>query len=87
MTTKSQDGCSTYCMVRREKAQCIIALSSKVMRARHPAWFREDLGRLFELLATGAIRPRVADGSLMGWIMGLRVRRKDEAQTPPSAGI
>lgn len=31
------------------------------MRARHPAWFREDLGRLFELLATGAIRPRVAE--------------------------
>ncbi len=24
------------------------------------AWFREDLGRLFDLLATGAIRPRVA---------------------------
>jgi NADPH:quinone reductase-like Zn-dependent oxidoreductase len=31
------------------------------MRARHPAWFREDLERLFGLLATGAIRPRVAE--------------------------
>jgi NADPH:quinone reductase-like Zn-dependent oxidoreductase len=35
--------------------------SINVMRARHPAWFREDLGRLFGLLATGAIRPRVAE--------------------------
>jgi NADPH:quinone reductase len=35
--------------------------SINVMRARHPAWFREDLQRLFGLLATGAIRPRVAE--------------------------
>jgi NADPH:quinone reductase-like Zn-dependent oxidoreductase len=35
--------------------------SINLMRARHPAWFREDLERLFELLATGAIQPRVAD--------------------------
>jgi NADPH2:quinone reductase len=35
--------------------------SINVMRARHPAWFREDLERLFELLATRAIRPRVAE--------------------------
>jgi len=34
--------------------------SINVMRARHPAWFREDLGKLFGLLATHAIRPRVA---------------------------
>jgi len=34
--------------------------SVNVMRARHPAWFREDLERLFALLATGAIRPRIA---------------------------
>lgn len=34
--------------------------SINVMRARHPAWFREDLERLFSLLASGAIRPRVA---------------------------
>jgi NADPH2:quinone reductase len=35
--------------------------SINVMRARHPAWFREDLERLFGLLATRAIRPNVAE--------------------------
>jgi NADPH:quinone reductase len=35
--------------------------SINVMRARHPAWFREDLERLFGLLAAGTIRPRVAE--------------------------
>jgi len=35
--------------------------SINVMRARRPTWFREDLERLFGLLATGAIRPRVAE--------------------------
>jgi len=35
--------------------------SINVMRARHPAWFKEDLGRLFGLLASGSIRPRVAE--------------------------
>jgi NADPH:quinone reductase len=35
--------------------------SINVMRARHPAWFREDLETLFGLLATHAIRPRVAE--------------------------
>ena len=35
--------------------------SINVMRARHPAWFRKDLERLFGLLATRAIRPRVAE--------------------------
>jgi NADPH:quinone reductase len=35
--------------------------SVNAMRARHPAWFKEDLERLFGLLATGAIRPHVAD--------------------------
>jgi NADPH:quinone reductase len=34
--------------------------SINAMRARHPAWFCEDLGRLFQLLAASAIRPRVA---------------------------
>src|SRR5262249_24422939 len=34
--------------------------SINVMRARHPAWFKEDLAHLFELLASRAIRPRVA---------------------------
>ena len=35
--------------------------SINAMRARHPAWFREDLAKLFELLAAGVIRPRVAE--------------------------
>ena len=35
--------------------------SINVMRARHPAWFHEDLERLFGLLAAGTIRPRVAE--------------------------
>jgi NADPH:quinone reductase-like Zn-dependent oxidoreductase len=35
--------------------------SINAMRARHPAWFREDLERLFDLLATRTIRPRVAE--------------------------
>jgi NADPH2:quinone reductase len=35
--------------------------SINAMRTRHPAWFREDLERLFELLASRAIRPRVAE--------------------------
>ena len=35
--------------------------SINVMRARHPDWFREDLARLFGLLAARAIRPRVAE--------------------------
>jgi NADPH:quinone reductase len=34
--------------------------SINLMRAQHPDWFKEDLGRLFGLLAAGAIRPRVA---------------------------
>jgi NADPH2:quinone reductase len=35
--------------------------SINVMRARHPAWFQEDLERLFDLLVTRAIHPRVAE--------------------------
>ena len=35
--------------------------SINLMRAQHPTWFKEDLERLFGLLATGAIRPRVAE--------------------------
>jgi NADPH:quinone reductase-like Zn-dependent oxidoreductase len=38
-----------------------LVYSINLMRSRHPAWFQEDLGRLFGLLATGAIRPRVAE--------------------------
>jgi NADPH:quinone reductase len=32
--------------------------SINVMRARHPAWFKEDLGRLLGLSASGAIPSR-----------------------------
>jgi NADPH:quinone reductase-like Zn-dependent oxidoreductase len=35
--------------------------SINLMRALHPAWFREDLERLFGLLATRAICPRVTE--------------------------
>ena len=35
--------------------------SINLMRVLHPAWFREDLERLCGLLATGTIRPRVAE--------------------------
>jgi len=35
--------------------------SINAMRARHRAWFREDLERLFGLLETGVIRPRVSE--------------------------
>ncbi len=35
--------------------------SINVMRALHPAWFREDLGRLLGLLGSGAIRPNIAE--------------------------
>jgi NADPH:quinone reductase-like Zn-dependent oxidoreductase len=34
--------------------------SINAMRVQHPTWFREDLGRLFAMLAARAIRPRVA---------------------------
>src|SRR6516164_7928238 len=35
--------------------------SINVIRAQHSAWFQEDLERLFGMLATRAIRPRVAE--------------------------
>src|SRR5262245_39524081 len=35
--------------------------SINVMRARHPSWLRDDLERLFGMLATGAILPRIAE--------------------------
>lgn len=34
--------------------------SINLMRARHPEWFREDLEKLFGLLAARVIRPRIA---------------------------
>jgi NADPH:quinone reductase-like Zn-dependent oxidoreductase len=33
--------------------------SINAMRALHPAWFKEDLGHLIDLLARGTIRPRI----------------------------
>lgn len=35
--------------------------SINAIRARHPAWFKEDLEKLFGLLAASDIRPRVAE--------------------------
>jgi len=35
--------------------------SINVMRARHPAWFKEDLEQLFNLLTARTIQPRVAE--------------------------
>src|SRR6266566_862919 len=35
--------------------------SINAMRLQHPAWFIEDLKRLFALLASGAIQPRIAE--------------------------
>ena len=35
--------------------------SINMMRARHPSWFHEDLEKLFALLASGQIHPRVAE--------------------------
>ena len=35
--------------------------SINATRLRHPGWFREDLEALFDLLATGAIHPRVEE--------------------------
>ncbi len=41
--------------------QRIYLYSINLMRAQHPAWFLEDLAMLFDLLARGTIRPRVAE--------------------------
>ena len=35
--------------------------SINAMRLQHSAWFVEDLTRLFALLASGVIKPRVAE--------------------------
>jgi len=32
-----------------------------MLKRRRPEWFREDLGRLLDLLRQGAIRPLIAD--------------------------
>jgi len=39
----------------------VYVYSINAMRAQHPSWFKEDLERLFNWLAAGAIRPRVAE--------------------------
>jgi NADPH:quinone reductase len=39
----------------------VYVYSINAMRARHPDWFKEDLERLFALLAAGAVRPRIAE--------------------------
>jgi NADPH:quinone reductase-like Zn-dependent oxidoreductase len=44
------------------------------MRAQHPAWFREDLEQLFGLLATRAIRPRVAERISFDEVVGAHRR-------------
>jgi NADPH:quinone reductase-like Zn-dependent oxidoreductase len=41
------------------KRACFYSINA--MRARHPAWFRQDLERLFRQLAAHTIRPRVAE--------------------------
>ena len=46
---------------RLSDAKKVRVYSINLMRARHPAWFKEDLGRLFRLLENRAIRPRVAE--------------------------
>src|SRR6266566_2533191 len=52
--------------------------SINVMRARHPAWFREDLERLFGLLATGAVRAARRRSDLL--------RRGPRGSPPPRGG-
>src|SRR5262249_38684961 len=48
--------------------------SINAMRARHPAWFREDLARLFALLTARAIQPRVAGGFALDEVAGAHRR-------------
>jgi hypothetical protein len=51
--------------------------SINVMRARQPAWFREDLQRFFGLLAAGAIQPPFPSASLsMKWPRQTAVSRR-----------
>ena len=66
--------------------------SINVMRARQPAWFREDLERLFGLLAAGAIQPRIAERISLDEVAeahrpcrGGRSRRQARAVPGPTA--
>jgi NADPH:quinone reductase-like Zn-dependent oxidoreductase len=38
----------------------VFPYSINLMRAQHPDWFKDDLAKLLELLASGAVRPAVA---------------------------
>jgi NADPH:quinone reductase-like Zn-dependent oxidoreductase len=51
--------------------------SINIMRAQHPAWFQDDLEWLFGRLATGPIRPRVAER--MGFDEVVHAHRRLEA--------
>jgi NADPH:quinone reductase-like Zn-dependent oxidoreductase len=42
------------------KTHAIMGYNVNVMKRAHPDWYREDLSRIFELLAAGSIRPNVA---------------------------
>ena len=59
MQTKAEP-CAGVVWAARRGGKRVRLYSINLMRARHPAWFKQDLGHLFELLAKGAIRPRVA---------------------------
>jgi NADPH:quinone reductase-like Zn-dependent oxidoreductase len=50
-----------YLWTWRPTGRLLRIYSINATRARHPAWFREDLERLLGLLAAHAIRPRVAE--------------------------
>lgn len=55
--------------------------SINLMRARRPAWFKEDLGRLFSLLASGAVRPRIAERISLDEVAEAH-RRLEEGNVP-----
>ena len=76
--------------------------SINAMRLQHPAWFTEDLKRLFALLASGTIQPRVAErialdevaeahrrleaGGLEGSLCCARISRRDATSVPSDNG-
>ena len=76
--------------------------SINAMRLQHPAWFIEDLKRLFALLASGTIQPRVAErisldevagahrrleaGGLEGKLVLCPDLRRDATSVPPDNG-
>jgi NADPH:quinone reductase-like Zn-dependent oxidoreductase len=52
---------SLYLRSRLSHGKRARAYSINTMRALHPAWFTQDLERLFGMLAAGTVRPRVAE--------------------------